>query len=121
MFEAGHLFFHRPDLGEHIQRFVAHAQFTFKGWLLFEQTYAKPAKQDNFSAVGFFLPGDEAKDCRLAGAVAADEPHPLTRIYLKGDRPQDFGRTVGFVDVVEPEKHLWEEGSIFHFPFFICH
>ena len=34
---------------------------------------------------------------------------------------QDFGRTVGFVDVVEPEKHLWEEGSIFRFPFFICH
>jgi hypothetical protein len=39
---------------------------------LFEQTYAEPSKQDNFSAVGFFLPGDQAKDCRLAGAVAAD-------------------------------------------------
>jgi hypothetical protein len=72
VFEAGHLCFHCANLGEHVQRFLAHRQVTLKGWLLFEQTYSKTSQQDNFSPVRFFSPGDEAEDRCLAGAVSAD-------------------------------------------------
>ena len=44
------------------------------------------------------LPGDDAEDGGLAGAVAAQQPHPLPGIHLEGKPVQDFSAHFKFFD-----------------------
>ena len=105
MFKARHLGFHVLDGGKDRQGFIANATLAAEGGLLCEQADAQTAKQNHLAAVGFFAMRQQAKDRRLAGAVATHQADALAGIDLQRHAAQDFVRAIEFVNVFEAEQH----------------
>jgi hypothetical protein len=64
-----------------------------------EQTDPNAARPNHVATIRSFLGANEAKDGRLAGAVATYEPDVLAWIYLERGAAQHVLRTIGFVNV----------------------
>jgi hypothetical protein len=109
MFQPRYLLLQSVQHREYRERFIAYAQRTGKGWLLYKQPGAQSSQQQYFTLVRFLLAHQQPKDCCLAGAVTAYESDVLARVYLESDTAKNLGAAVGFVDIVKPEKHVLRE------------
>src|SRR5690606_21120413 len=83
---------------------LVHAQIEGVGKRLLELADAQPVLAPDLARVRLLLAGDDAQQCRLAGAVAADQAHALVR--LQRERGVTQQRLVPDVerDVVEDEQ-----------------
>ncbi len=105
MLELMQLVFELLQMAESRERRLVHGRTRFEVNVLGEQPQFQAARAHHFAAIrrGFII--DQAKDRRLAGAVAPDQPDVISRIDLQRCAAQNVLRAVGFVYVGKAKQH----------------
>jgi hypothetical protein len=104
--ELVHLVFDLLQMTKGCQRRFVYGRASFKVNVLGKQPQAHTARSDEVTAVGSFFAVEQTKDSGFAGAVAADESHVFAGIYLQRGATQNILSGVGFVNIIETEKHM---------------
>ena len=87
---------------QHVLHCVAHREHGDLG----DEPQAAAPGDDHLPLVGLQLPGEDAEEGGLAGAVAAQQPHPLPGLHLEGDAVQYVVSDLkGFFDSVDADVY----------------
>src|SRR5262249_29785822 len=100
--EAGqrrlHLTLDLPDVGEARERRAQHGALGIPGHLLGEIAERGLASPYDAARVGLLESGEQPAECRLARAIRADQPDPLTPPELPGQVAEEDAAPVGLRD-----------------------
>jgi hypothetical protein len=99
MFELVHLVLDLLQMAKGCQCCFVHRRSRLKVHVLRKQTQSNTARANYITTVGRFFSANETKDCGLACAISADQPHMLARIYLQRSTTQYILRAVRLVDI----------------------
>ena len=106
MLQLMHLVLDLLQMAKRRQRRFMHSRARVEVNMLRQQSELEPARPRNFAAIRSLFFVYQAKNRRLAGAVASDQTDMLTGIDLKRGAAQNVLRAEGFVNVGKPKQHF---------------